>query len=194
MESKSLALQVTLSKYLVLLAIIGAVSLYCYKFGWWTLLNERDAWGQFGDFFGGVLNPLISFGAFYWLATSILLQKAELSETRDALKATQFAQQQHADTALVAAKIQRDNILLTMVANKIAALRTRQTHILQMQADRGPYGKYYDEHGQLTPLVVALKKLNEEISSLESEEAEVFGKIAQQSREFRQEVAPGYAS
>lgn len=44
-------------------------------------------WGQFGDFVGGLLNPLVAFFAFYWLTESVRIQKQELSATRAALEA-----------------------------------------------------------------------------------------------------------
>lgn len=28
------------------------------------ILNDQEKWGQFGDYFGGVLNPILSFFAF----------------------------------------------------------------------------------------------------------------------------------
>lgn len=194
MKTESLARQVTASKWIVVLAMIVAISLYCFEFGWFSLTDSREAWGQFGDFFGGVLNPVISAAAFYWLATSILLQKAELSETRDALRLTQDAQQQQADTALIAAKIQRDNIWLTLVGNKISLLRTRQTYLMQLQAERGPASMFFDENGVHREIQDALKDLNIDINAVELEEAEVIGKIDKQAEEFRAEVATGYAN
>ncbi len=53
---------------------------------------DADKWGAFGDFFGGILNPIVAFGAFYWLTQSVKLQKQELSETRLELKRTANAQ------------------------------------------------------------------------------------------------------
>jgi hypothetical protein len=39
---------------------IAPIILYIYKFGDGTLSIEKDDWGTFGDFVGGLLNPLIS--------------------------------------------------------------------------------------------------------------------------------------
>lgn len=46
---------------------------------------DADKWGQFGDFFGGILNPIVAFAAFYWVRKSVLLQKKEMRETSQAL-------------------------------------------------------------------------------------------------------------
>ena len=42
-------------------------------------------WGTLGDFFGGLLNPVIGLFALYWLTKSVRLQKEELFETRSEL-------------------------------------------------------------------------------------------------------------
>lgn len=50
-------------------------------------INERpDAWGQFGDFMGGLLNPLISLFTLIVAVSVWNLQKTELLETRLALE------------------------------------------------------------------------------------------------------------
>ncbi|MCP2052492.1 UNVERIFIED_ORG: hypothetical protein J3D59_002352 [Pseudomonas fluorescens] len=38
------------------------------------LYADREAWGQFGDYFGGVLNPLLSFAAFVTLLITLRVQ------------------------------------------------------------------------------------------------------------------------
>lgn len=42
--------------------------------------------GQFGDFIGGTLNPILTFLTFMGLLVTIVLQQAELRETRDELE------------------------------------------------------------------------------------------------------------
>ncbi len=44
---------------LVMLCLIPAL-FYIFKFGSWTLSSNKDEWGTFGDYIGGVLNPVIS--------------------------------------------------------------------------------------------------------------------------------------
>ncbi len=66
---------------LVILAYVG--KLWFLSGG--RLANDPEVWGQFGDYVGGLLNPLIAFLAFYWLTQSVILQKEELAATRDAL-------------------------------------------------------------------------------------------------------------
>lgn len=59
-----------------------------YVFAFKSLpLNERpDAWGQFGDYIGGLLNPLISLFTLVVALSVWRLQKTELLETRKAIE------------------------------------------------------------------------------------------------------------
>jgi hypothetical protein len=47
---------------------------------------DPASWGQFGDYIGGLLNPLVATLALIALVISIQIQKKELSETRAALE------------------------------------------------------------------------------------------------------------
>jgi hypothetical protein len=44
-----------------------------------------DGWGQFGDYFGGMLNPIVALAALFLLKRSIGIQRKELSATRTVL-------------------------------------------------------------------------------------------------------------
>lgn len=58
---------------IIILMILG---LYYYQFGVGpTILSEeKDVWGQFGDYFGGTLNPILSFISVLLLIKSVRLQ------------------------------------------------------------------------------------------------------------------------
>jgi hypothetical protein len=51
-------LVITLIGVAVLYVVI--LFIYCSKFGWLLLSSSKSEWGTFGDFLGGVLNPIIS--------------------------------------------------------------------------------------------------------------------------------------
>lgn len=61
--------------------------------------QTREALGQMGDFFGGVLNPILAFASFIALLYTIKLQSKEMEETREELKEARIAQQKSANTA-----------------------------------------------------------------------------------------------
>jgi hypothetical protein len=60
------------------LIIIGA---YVATFGF-TLPAENSHWGTFGDYIGGLVNPLIAFMVFIFVAKTYSLQRDEVSELR----------------------------------------------------------------------------------------------------------------
>lgn len=82
-----------------LIALVPGIYLvWFYFFNQQIISTDSSNWGAFGDFFGGVLNPLIALLAFYWLTQSVLIQKTELSETQKVLKETEKAQKEQALT------------------------------------------------------------------------------------------------
>lgn len=50
---------------------------------------SQEVWGQFGDYFGGVLNPILSFAAFVGLLVTIGIQRSE-SRSADARHSSQI--------------------------------------------------------------------------------------------------------
>ncbi|ENX3945427.1 putative phage abortive infection protein [Photobacterium damselae subsp. damselae] len=96
-----LAKTIKRSKILAFALIIIIPSTYLI---WFCFINDQgfstdsSEWGSFGDFIGGLLNPLIALLAFYWLTQSVLIQKTELSETQNVLRETEKAQKEQALT------------------------------------------------------------------------------------------------
>ena len=75
--------------------VLVVISLFMIKV--WLLSDNQlssnaEKWGQFGDYVGGILNPLMAFLAFYWLTQSVLIQKQELMDTKKALQESSQAQ------------------------------------------------------------------------------------------------------
>lgn len=86
-QNKSSPDQKTRNVYLVVVAAAAAALLVVYIATFKSFPpGQPDAWGQFGDYMGGLLNPLISALALVFFARSYSLQKKELSETRDLLR------------------------------------------------------------------------------------------------------------
>ncbi|MFC5706669.1 hypothetical protein [Aeromonas eucrenophila] len=58
---------------IIIMIVLG---LYYYQFGVGptTLSEGKDVWGQFGDYFGGTLNPILSFMSVLLLIKSVRLQ------------------------------------------------------------------------------------------------------------------------
>lgn len=108
------------------LAFVGAVATfllfaYSYTFRGVDVGDEaRAAWGQLGDFIGGILNPIVAGAALFWLTQSVRLQKEELAETRAELARSTEAQ---LDAALLTALSSLLAMKTTDCATALAELR-----------------------------------------------------------------------
>lgn len=72
-----------LPRWLTIGAPVFALSFLASAFGLYFFnfhgeLADQQTWGQFGDFVGGVLNPLFGFLAFLLLLATLILQNREL--------------------------------------------------------------------------------------------------------------------
>lgn len=61
--------------------------------------KDPEPWGQFGDFIGGILNPLVALFALYWLTRSIGIQREELAATKQELADTKLLIAEQVKTA-----------------------------------------------------------------------------------------------
>lgn len=74
-------------KIICLALIIIVLGVYCIKFGpWYLSTQDADVWGQFGDFMGGVLNPILSFISICLLIRSVTLQVQSNSTLKQEIK------------------------------------------------------------------------------------------------------------
>lgn len=74
------------------------------------LNNALDSWGTFGDFIGGILNPIFACFAFYWLTYSVRLQIKELKDTRSELAKASAAQERSAEHQESIAILEKTNV------------------------------------------------------------------------------------
>jgi len=63
-------------------AVIAWMALWAIFYFAWFAFNRgakppvtAASWGVMGDFFGGFMNPVVAYFAFYWLTRSVRLQK-----------------------------------------------------------------------------------------------------------------------
>ena len=78
---------------ILFVVVVGCTALWVYKekFGLpWPIdsLGKIGDFGAFGDFVGGLMNPLLQFIVISMLFWSIQVQRQELKATRDTLSAT----------------------------------------------------------------------------------------------------------
>ncbi|MBB4117008.1 putative membrane protein [Rhizobium sp. BK226] len=85
-------------------------------------------WGTFGDFLGGVLNPVLTFLSFMALLFTIILQQREIHGAKEDAKVLQS--QRHADR-LSSERMQFENTFFQMVS-------IHNTIVNSIDVDRGP--------------------------------------------------------
>jgi large-conductance mechanosensitive channel len=88
------------------------------------LSEKNEVWGTFGDYFGGILNPVIAAVAFYLIAKTYELQKKELEATRALLKVSTDAQQMQIKLAALTS-------LLNSVLMRMDILKSERLSLLQ---------------------------------------------------------------
>lgn len=98
------------------IAITAVLSVYASNFASRTLSPGTDAWGQFGDYIGGTLNPLLSFLALIALLITLWIQARSLGTARQQIahqsEVAALSAQISAITALVSSlndQIEQDN-------------------------------------------------------------------------------------
>lgn len=97
---------------------------------WWVDIIIRiknfsdnpERWGQFGDYFGGILNPVIAGFALYLIAKSYDLQKKELKAARKLLKISTKAQNKQVKLAALTALLNSNLGKLDQLTNKVEYL------------------------------------------------------------------------
>lgn len=136
-------------------------------------------WGQFGDYIGGLLNPVVALFAFYWLTRSVKIQKEELSETKTALQESKQAQERQAETALATAKIQSLNIELTLIATELGSLYSRRNSVMERGIVGNLYNPVMDESGRSVDPREALTVINNSISMLKDQQDELLKRIGE---------------
>ncbi|NIP38569.1 MAG: hypothetical protein GWO07_06740 [Candidatus Dadabacteria bacterium] len=70
---------------IAIIVMVAVFLLYLFRFHDGLSPIQVD-WGQFGDYFGGILNPILSFFAIIALLFTIKLQSEQLKNSAEELK------------------------------------------------------------------------------------------------------------
>lgn len=88
-----------------LFCIVSVFGYYGYIFSNFKIDSNVEHFGQFGDFIGGTLNPILAFLSFMALLYTIKIQmdelklsREELEATREELKGSRIAQQEQSES------------------------------------------------------------------------------------------------
>jgi hypothetical protein len=148
-----------------------------------SLSTNSNDWGVFGDFVGGILNPLVAFFAVCLLSISIVIQKEELSETTKALVESQQAQTKQAQLALVAAKIQSLNMRLSVISSEMSALMKHRNTIM---STNNPKQLFLNEDAKQISATKFLNSITPRIAALRDSQTELVRDIDLLLREVEQ--------
>ena len=102
--------------------VLGVFVIYIYKFHY-PLSETHADWGTFGDYFGGILNPVIAAFAFWLIAKTYELQKRELEATRSLLEVSTDAQKNQIKLAALTS-------ILNSNLTKISILQSERSSLL----------------------------------------------------------------
>lgn len=83
----------------LVLYVIFVIGVFVENFHEQGIQQGFDKWGQAGDFFGGMLNPILAFASFISLLYTIRLQSEELKLTREELAKSSEAQRDMASNS-----------------------------------------------------------------------------------------------
>lgn len=117
-ENRVLTVIAILAAMILIVPIVGYVLMYGSSPAY-----SHEKWAQFGDFLGGVLNPLYAFLAFLALLYTINIQRTELKQARAEFRRSADAAQQQIDHLKLSAK-QEDLIrIIRLIDQEICQLR-----------------------------------------------------------------------
>jgi large-conductance mechanosensitive channel len=148
-ENKLLNSDIDSKKIVVVIGFIVLIIVGFYFYNFHNgLSKDNGVWGTFGDYVGGILNPVIAAFAFYLIAKTYELQKTELEATRCLLEASTNAQKEQiklaALTALLNSNLTRISIL---ESEKIAVDQSRPPP--QSRNFRGSSSMSSDEYDRI---------------------------------------------
>jgi hypothetical protein len=151
--------------------------------GWWKVLQNLSTdtgnWGTFGDYVGGILNPVIAAFAFYLIRETYKLQKTELEETRKLLENSTKAQKAQVKLASLTAQHNLNLARISVLESEKMSLFEREAKYerpdnlneIIRELESGGYGK---------PKAYSQEKMdtiNSEIKRLKSKNIEIEEKI-----------------
>lgn len=160
-----------------LFCIVSVFGYYKYIFSNFKIDANAEHFGQFGDFIGGTLNPILAFLSFMALLYTIKIQtdelklsREELEETRKELKGSRIAQQEQS----VSLKLQNKATELQIFENTFFQLLNQHNEYLDLMVKENKLkytewtsGDEYDNGSINNPLTI--DELNLEFKRLNND-------------------------
>lgn len=154
------------------IAVVIIISVFCiYFYQFHTSLSvQQGDWGAFGDFIGGLLNPILSFLALMALLLTIRLQSIELEATREELKRSATAQENSEKALQKQSKIQNRQ----QFESTFFSLLNQHNQILERLCIPKPRGSGGVQVREISDIrLVSMNILNNDKTSLEKAKSEL---------------------
>jgi len=170
MDQKRLDRQMTATRW-IFIGVVGLVTIAYAGMGYmtfgWEKFSDPATWGQVGDYFGGLLNPIVGACTLYWLLVSVRIQRTELAETRSALEKTQLAAEEQVKLALLSSQIESLNIRAAFISDELSHVRASRLYYVQCaNREHGTISKVISENGKYEDPLLLIKTDTERIKEL----------------------------
>jgi large-conductance mechanosensitive channel len=123
-------------------------------------------WGTFGDYIGGILNPIIAFCALYWIVKTYHLQNEELKDTKKELEIANKTQKKQVELAALTALLNTKLMQLDGLNSEIQ-IPTNERKSLHVNTPpfNGNKVTFDNVYEKLTKEINSLSKKKEELKS-----------------------------
>jgi hypothetical protein len=129
--------RILISFFIFIVAMVIVV--YAYNFRDNSFSKDPANWGALGDYFGGILNPLISSMTLIYLVKTYLSQKEELRSSQEAASQQSQLANQQAEYAKELVKMQFFSSVLNASHEKISLYRSELEQINNSIPMPSPY-------------------------------------------------------
>lgn len=132
-----------------------------------TISTQIGDWGAFGDYFGGIMNPLVACAALFLLAKSLKIQHQELSETRKALSEASQSQAEQAKIAAQQADISMYSMIFQKVTTALEGEMAYRNALISIGWNKGYYTSAPGKDGKLKRSDNLIREAAKKIEELE---------------------------
>lgn len=124
---------------ITVLSIIGSIGFYAdkWRFGYFETVAQ---WGAFGDFFGGILNPLIAFTGVVLLAFTLYQNHIALSQTTKELRLSVGEMKRSAEATEGQRRLMMSEATEKQFLNLLSYLSKKLEYVMPREIYQSKYG------------------------------------------------------
>ena len=146
--------------------IIGS---YILNFRNSSISNNPSDWGVLGDYFGGILNPLISLITLFFLIKTYLSQKEELHQTEIAANEQRKISQETAHIQLLSTKISASYEIIALYRGEMEGVTNAMNAPRNGRSYTSMEGKrYFSDDEQIEYRLSMARKIKVELEKIDN--------------------------